>query len=275
MLATGICWAALIAATVSSPVGTSLAPERTSVVVVSEDIGSPVERARPSQDYRRAAQADADGRWAEARPLYRRAADQWAAENRRHPSRTMDLAVAKAEREAARSEELAVRTRQGGFAGRIPEDLREVFRRRQAFEDARLLRDKLMATRAALGSLPGGLYARTRARLREAVDPDAPPARNAEVQLWLCATEAVGGNGGAARLARAAVPDAARADPANALALAACDAALREDEAALRALESYVLRLPPPRPNDLLQDLSLWNDWDHLRGTRRFESLFW
>ncbi len=275
MLASGICWAALIAAA-SAPAGaTTLTPGRTAVIVVAEDVGAPVERAFPSDDYRRAAEADADGRWADARPLYRRAADQWAAEARRHPSPTLDLAVAKAEREAARSEELAVRTRQSSFGGRIPENLREVFRRRQAFEDGRLLRDKLMAARAALGSLPAELYARTRARLRDAVDPEGPPARNAEVQLWLCATEAVGGDGAAARLARADVPEAARADPANAVALAACDAALREDEAALRALEGYVLRLPMPRPHDLLHDLSLSNDWDHLRETRRFESLFW
>ncbi len=143
--------------------------------------------------------------------------------------------------------------RNAGFGGHIPENLREALRRRQAFEDGRLLRDKLMATRAALGRLPAELFARTRARLRQAIDPDAPPARNAEVQLWLCATEAVGADGGAARLARAAVPEAARADVANAVALAACDAALRDDEGALRALESYVLRLPLPRPANLLR----------------------
>lgn len=272
MLATGICWAALIAA--AGP-PTVLAPGRTTVVVVAEDVGSPVERAVPNEDYRRAAQADADERWDTARPLYRRAAEAWAAEARRHPSRVLDLAVAKAEHEATRSEELAVRTRNAGFGGRIPENLREVFRRRQALEDGRLLRDKLMATRAALGRLPPGLYAGARDRLRRAIDPDAAPARNAEVQLWLCATEAAGGDPQAARLARAAAPEAARADASNAVALAACDAALREDEPALRALESYVLRLPLPRPADLLRDLSLSNDWDHLRGQRRFESLFW
>jgi hypothetical protein len=270
VLATGLCWAALIVAE-----AVPLLPGRTAVVVVPEDIGTPVERAVPNEDYRRAAQADAAGRWEEARPLYRRAADAWAAEGRRHPSPALDLAVAKAEREAMRSEELAVRTRNASFGGRIPENLREVFRRRQALEDGRLLRDKLMATRAALGRLPAELYARARDHLRDAVDPDAAPARNAEVQLWLCATEAVGGQASAARLARAAVPEAARADAANAVALAACDAALHEDEAALRALEGYVLRLPLPRPADLLRDLSLWNDWDRLRASRRFQSLFW
>lgn len=273
MLATGICWAALILAEANG--ATALVPGRTTVVVIPEDVGSPVERALPNEDYRRAAQADADERWDDARPLYRRAAEAWAAEARRHPSPALDLAVAKADHEATRSEELAVRTRNASFDGHIPENLREVFRRRQALEDGRLLRDKLMAARAALGRLPAGLYAGARDRLRQALDPEAAPARNAEIQLWLCATEAVGGDGRAARLARATVPEAARADAANAVALAACDAALREDEAALRALESYVLRLPLPRPADLLRDLSLSNDWDHLRGQRRFESLFW
>jgi len=270
VLATAICWAALIAGA-----ATALAPGRTTVVVVPEDVGAPVERAVPNEDYQRAAQADAAERWDEARPLYRRAAEAWAAEARRHPAPALDLAIAKADHEATRSEELAVRSRNASFGGRIPENLREVFRRRQALEDGRLLRDKLMATRAALGRLPPELYAGARDRLRQALDPEAAPARNAEIQLWLCATEAVGGDARAARLARAAVPEAARADAANAVALAACDAALREDEAALRALESYVLRLPLPRPADLLRELSLSNDWDHLRGRRRFESLFW
>ncbi len=270
MLPTVSCWATLVwAAAVPVPSG------RTTVVVVAEDTGAPVERAFPNEWYRRAAEADADQRWEEAHPLYRRAAEDWAARARRQPSPTLELAVAKAEHEAARSEELAVRARNASVGGRIPDHLRDVFRRRQAFEDGRLLRDKLMATRAALGRLPAGLYAQARARLREAVDPEAAPARNAQVQLWRCATEAVGGDAAAARLARAAVPEAARADPSNAVPLAACAAALHEDEPALRTLEGYVLRLPPPRPADLLRDLSLYNDWDRLRGTRRFESLFW
>lgn len=253
----------------------TLAPGRTTVVVVREDVGAPLERAFPNQLYQRAAQADAAARWDDARVLYRRAAENWAARARRQPSPALDLAVAKAEREATRSEELAVRARNAAFGGRIPENLRDVFRRRQAFEDGRLLRDKVMATRAALGQLPPELFARARDRLRDAIDPEAPPARNAEVQLWLCALEAAGGDPAAARLARAAVPESARADTANAVALAGCAAALHEDEAALRALEGYVLRLPLPRPADLLRDLSLWNDWDRLRGSRRFESLFW
>src|SRR2546423_7465319 len=44
-------------------------PGRTAVVVVPEDVGAPVERAFPSDDYRRAAQADAELRWDEARLL--------------------------------------------------------------------------------------------------------------------------------------------------------------------------------------------------------------
>jgi hypothetical protein len=269
VLALGLCCAALTWAGATPP-----AAGRTTVVVVVEDVGAPLERISPNAPYRRAAEADAEARWDEARTLYRRAAEEWAAQARSHPSPALDLAVAKAEHEATRSEELAVRDRSASFGGHIPESLRDMFRRRQAFEDGRLLRDKLMATRAALGRLSPELYARTLARLRDALDPDGPPARNAEVNLWLCAAQAVGGDPAAARLSRAAVPDAARADSANAVPLAACAAALREDETALRILETYVLRQPLPRPTDQLLDLSLANDWDHLRGTRRFQSLF-
>jgi len=268
--------AGLLAADAGTPAaGAALPRGRITTIVVTEDVGSPLERAHPNELYQRAAQADADGRWEDAHALYRRAADEWTAQAVSRPSPGLDLAVAKAEREAVRSEELAVRAKNASFGSRIPEPLREPFRRRQATEEGRLLREKLMATRAALGRLSPALFARARARLREAIDPDGPPARNAQVQLWLCATEAVGGDPAAARLARAAVPDAARAESGNALPLAACDAALHEDEAALRVLENFVLRLPPPRPAEQLRDLSLANDWDRLRGTRRFESLFW
>jgi len=268
--------AGLLAADAGTPAaGAALPRGRITTIVVTEDVGSPLERAHPNELYQRAAQADADGRWEDAHALYRRAADEWTAQAVSRPSPGLDLAVAKAEREAMRSEELAVRAKNASFGSRIPEPLREPFRRRQATEEGRLLREKLMATRAALGRLSPALFARARARLSEAIDPDGPPARNAQVQLWLCATEAVGGDPAAARLARAAVPDAARAESGNALPLAACDAALHEDEAALRVLENFVLRLPPPRPAEQLRDLSLANDWDRLRGTRRFESLFW
>ena len=268
--------AALLATDAGTPAATAALPRgRMTTVVLAEDVGAPIERAVPNDLYQRAAQADADGRWEDARALYRRAADEWTAQAVRAPSPKLDLAVAKAEREAGRSEELAIRAKNAGFGSRIPEPLREPFRRRQASEEGRLLREKMMATRAALGRLSPALFARARARLREAIDPDAPPARNAQLQLWLCATEAGGGDAAAARLARAAVPEAARVESANAVPLAACDAALHEDEAALRALETFVLRLPAPRPAEQLRDLSLANDWDRLRGTRRFESLFW
>ena len=90
----------------------------------------------------------------------------------------------------------------------------------------------------------------------------------------LCATYAIGGDAAAARLARAHVPSAARTDPANAVARAACAAALGETEAALAALESFVLRPLFPRSDIALRDVYLANDWDHLRGDPRFESLF-
>ena len=90
----------------------------------------------------------------------------------------------------------------------------------------------------------------------------------------LCATYAVGGDTEAARRARAHVTTAQREDPANKVALAACAAALGENEAALDALESYVLRPLVPRPDTVLREIYLGNDWDHLRGAPRFESLF-
>ena len=90
----------------------------------------------------------------------------------------------------------------------------------------------------------------------------------------LCATYAIGGDAAAARLARAHVASAARTDPANAVARAACAAALGETDAARAALESFVLRPLFPRSDLALRDVYLANDWDHLRGDPRFESLF-
>jgi hypothetical protein len=124
--------------------------------------------------------------------------------------------------------------------------------------------------------LPADLYARTRARLETARDAAAQgrDGPDAEVALQLCAPYAVGGDRAAARAARAQVSAAQRADPATALPRAACAAALGETDAALAALESYVLRPPVPRPDSVLRDVYLSNDWDHLRGNPRFESLF-
>jgi len=266
--------------------GTGLVPAppgRTITVIATDDVGAPLERAFPSATYAHAAAADAELRWDDARLLYRQAADDWTASARTRPSRALENAIAKAEHEAGLSQALAGYQRLGPPSlERLPAEARRAFLQRRALEVGRMLRAKLMATRAVLGRAPPELYARTRARLEEVRDTAAPihAAQNlneggdAETELLLCATYAIGGDAAAARLARAHVSSAARADPANAVARAACAAALGETDAALAALESFVLRPPIPRSDIALRDVYLANDWDHLRGDPRFESLF-
>lgn len=251
-------------------------PGRTTTVVATDDVGAPLERAFPSATYARAAAADAELRWDDARLLYRQAADAWTASARTRPSRALENAIAKAEHEASVSQALAGFERLGTPSlERLPVEARRAFLHRRALDVGRSLRAKLMATRAALGQAPPELYGRTRARLEEARAAAATPdGSDAETALLLCATYAVGGDAAAARLARAHVPSAARADPANALPRAACAAALGETDAALSALESFVLRPLIPRGEAALRDVYLANDWDHLRGDPRFESLF-
>jgi hypothetical protein len=258
-------------------------PGRTITVVATEDLGAPLERAFPSATYARAAAADAQLRWDDARLLYRQAADDWTATAHTRPSRALESAIAKAEHEASLSQALAGYERlDPPSVERLPVEARRAFLRRRALEVGRMLRAKLMATRAALGRAPPELYARARARLEEARDAiasthdahEAPDGSDAEPELLLCATYAIGGETAAARLARAHVPSAARTDPANAVARAACAAALGETDAALAALESFVLRPLIPRSDIALRDVYLANDWDHLRGDDRFESLF-
>jgi hypothetical protein len=96
------------------------------------------------------------------------------------------------------------------------------------------------------------------------------------VRLLLCATRAAAGDRSGARLELAHVPRASREDPAHAVALAACQAALGYDDEALGSLAVAVLRLGPS--TRLLpaqtRDLRQANDWDVLRGDPRFERLF-
>ena len=255
----------------------SAPPGRTVTVIATDDVGAPLERAFPSALYARAAAADAELRWDDAGLLYRQAADDWTTSARTRPSRALEDAIAKAEHEAGASQTLAGYERLGTPPlDRLPVEARRAFLRRRALEVGRLLRAKVTATRAALGRAPPELYARARARLEEARDdaPQVADAGDAETELLLCATYAVGGDSAAARLARAHVPSAARADPANALARGACAAALGETDATLAALESFVLRPLIPRAEATLRDIYLANDWDHLRGDPRFESLF-
>jgi len=261
-----------------------LPPGRTTDVTVTVDVGAPLERAVASKAYAQAAAADGEQRWSDATALYREAASEWAAAARVQPSRALELAAAKAERERQRSQLLAARAlaaqRMSGGSNRYA---REPYTRRSdALDEGRLLRAKMMTARAVMERVPAGLYARTRDRLREALRAGAGtkpnPARmggEAEIHLLLCATYAAGGDVEAARLARAHVTEAERADPANTVALAVCAAALGETRAAIAELEIVALHPGPGRSDRFqLRDLYLANDWDRLRGDPKFESLF-
>jgi len=257
-----------------------LQPGRTASVVVTVEVGAPLERAVPGRAYGQAVLADSEQRWADAASLYREASSEWTAAARLNPSRALELAGAKAERERQRSQMLASRIR-SAVAGRNGRD--PAAQRAESLEEARLLRAKLLATRAYLGRVPPALFAKTRDRLQDALraseSPDAgeaaSPIGDAEINLALCSTFAAGGEIEAARLARARVTAADRADHTNRLGMAACAAGLGETRAALAELEILVLH-PGPSRNDRFQlrDLYLSNDWDRLRGDPRFESLF-
>ncbi len=255
-----------------------LQPGRTTAVTVTVDVGAPLERAVTSKFYAQAATADAEQRWADAAALYREAVTEWTTAIRLQPSRALELAAAKAERERQRSQLLASRARSTGTTGRFTRD--PFARRADALDEARHLRAKLMVARAVLERVPAALYARTRDRLREALRAGTGAAGtrmsgDAEIHLLLCSTYAAGGEIEAARLARAHVTEAERADPMNNLALAACAAALGETRGALAELEIVALHPGPGRTDRFaLRDIYLSNDWDRLRGDPKFESLF-
>ena len=189
----------------------------------------------------------------------------------------LELAIAKAERERQRSQRLAIYARSA--AQRALQ--RGAVRRDQALDEGRLLRGKLMAAARGVGRrVPCPLRPHARsaggcpAWPRNAGDPEdreaapAAPAEGrarpaaphaAEIELLLCAVRAIGGEPEAARLARAHVTAAERANPANTLALAVCAAALDERDAALpnaRALR-FTPRRRPPRPGYPARRLSM------------------
>ena len=252
-----------------------LGPSRTTAVTVSVEVGAPLERAVAGKFYAQAAAADGEQRWADAAALYREAIAEWTTAARLQPSRALDLAVAKAERERQRSQVLASRARVAPRVGRDP-----FTRRADALDEGRQLRAKMLAARAVLERVPPALYARTRDRLREALRAGEGGAAarmggDAEIHLLLCSTYAAGGEIEAARLARAHVTEAERADPANTIPLAACAAGLGETRAALAELEILALHPGPGRTDRFaLRELYLNNDWDRLRGDPRFETLF-
>jgi hypothetical protein len=279
----------LVAAPASGGGGTgavAVAPGGTITVEAALDVGAPVERAVRGRAYALAVAKDGQERWTEAAVLYQQAVAEWTAALRARPSPALERAVQKADRERQRSQMLA-----GLERARARNDA--TVSRMGPLDEARLYRTKLMVVRAFTGTVPAALYARARNAFEEAlrsgngnvaaagtiiVGPVGAPPRpgtQAEINLLLCATHAAAGDPAAARLARARVPDAERADPANALAMAVCAAALGEHEQALGRLEVFVLR-PPPHHADayVLRDLYVANDWDRMRGSPRFESLF-
>lgn len=278
----GVWWApALFASLLAADAPAApLQPGRFTTVVVTADVGAPVERAVPGKFYAQAAAADAEQRWADAAALYREAVNEWTAAERLQPSRALELAMTKAERERQRSQMLASRVR--ATAGTVNRFARDPFSRRaDAVDEARLLRGKLLTARAVLERVPPALYARTRDRLREALRAGGSAGSaariggDAEIQLLLCSTYAAGGEIEAARLARAHVTEAERADPVNSMALAACAAGLGETRAAVAELEVLALHPGPGRADRFtLRDIYLYNDWDRLRGDPKFESLF-
>jgi len=275
----------LLIATVAAadrPSSLPLQPGRTTAVTVTIDVGAPIERAVASKFYAQAAAADGEQRWADAATLYHQAVGEWTAAARVQSSRALELAAAKAERERQRSQLLASRAAgMAGMTGISNRFIRDPFTRRaDALDEARQLRAKLMAARAVLERVPPALYARTRDRLREALRAGAGgiAARlggDAEIHLLMCSTYAAAGEIEAARLARAHVTEAERADPSNVVRLAECAAALGETRAAIAELEIVALHPGPGRTDRFaLRDLYLANDWDRLRGDPKFESLF-
>jgi hypothetical protein len=281
----GILIGSLLAA---DPSSVTLQPGRTNAVVVAADVGAPIERSVPGKFYAQAAAADGEQRWADAAALYREAVNEWTSAGRLQPSRALELAAMKAERERQRSQLLASRVRLTkvdeqarvvtGISSRFGRD--PFSRRADALDEARLLRAKLLTVRAVLERAPPALYAHARDRLREALHAGAGGAASrmggdGEIHLLLCSTYAAGGEIEAARLERAHLTEAERADPVNAVPLAECAAALGESRTAIAELEVLALHPGPGRIDRFaLRDVYLYNDWDRLRGDPRFESLF-
>ena len=197
------------------------------------------------------------------------------------PSRALELAAAKAERERQRSQLLASRARvHRPASGRFTRD--PFTRRADALDEGRQLRAKLMTARAVLERVPAALYARTRDRLREAAArgrgrrrPRAWAATPRSTCL-LCATYAAGGEIEAARLARAHVTEAERADPDQHRRAGRLRRRPGRDARARSPSWRSWRCTPGPGRTDrfALRDLYLANDWDRLRGDPKFESLF-
>jgi hypothetical protein len=259
------------AATGAGAISVTAPARQTITIEAGPPVGDPVERAVPGRAYPLAVAKDREERWSEAAALYQQAAIEWTAELRLRPSPVIERAVHKAERERQRSQMLA------SLQPPVGQRSAAIANRSLALERARLYRTKLMVVRAYTGAVPTGLYARARHGFGEALQTiEGSPPSQVEIRLLLCATRAAGGEPLAARLELAQVPRAQRQEPAHALPLAICHAALGNLAEAQRLLESVVLRLTAEHRVDAssLRELYLANDWDRLRGGRRFEALF-
>lgn len=268
--------------------GILLPPGRTTTVVVQDAVGQPLERqgdflaAAPS--YRRAIASDRDQRWVEAVGLYQQALIEVGAAAQLAPPQQLDQVAFKIELERRRSRALAEDAAAESNAARRPPGSATPPVRLLPMERARLLRQKLMAVRATVGSTPAALRASALAALTRVLqeaerdggarDPAAPSA--AEARMLMCATLAAAGDREAARAELARVRPDDRIDPARALPLAACQAALGWRDDALGSLAVAVARLGPssrflPGPSREIQSA---NDWDTLRTDPRFARLF-
>jgi hypothetical protein len=277
----------------------AIVPGRTTILRIEPDVGQPWERdpevvARvPS--LRRALEMDRDQRWAEAVALYQQATSEIALAVRFASPSLWERAAFKIDLERRRSRALA-QTMGSGHADepmrvgpRVPSASLSSLPT-GAMDRGRLLRLKLMAIRSATGTVPAGLVSATVGALLQALHKapsrGARPSEaaglprgdddSAEIRLLLCATRAVAGDRPGARLELAHVPLADRTDPARALALAVCQAALGYRDDALASLAVAVYRLgPSPRflPGQT-RELESSNDWDPLRADPRFERLF-
>ena len=194
-----------------------LRPGRTTAITVTADVGAPLERAVPSKFYAQAATADAEQRWADAAALYREAVAEWTATGRTQPSRALELAIAKAERERQRSQAAGVaRAHAPPAASRATHSRAGPTRSTRGASCARSCWSRARCRARATGAVPA--RARSPARRPARRRGPAPPRAmggDAEIHLLLCSTYATGGDIEAARLARAHVTEADRADPAN------------------------------------------------------------
>lgn len=265
--------------------------------------------------YGRAIALDREQRWSEAAALYQQALTEVASTIKVEPSPLWERATFKIDTERRRSQVLAHDSAASNARGADRRPMAAPWPTRGAgggarlslVERGRLLRLKMMSVRAATGAVPtelfraaihafngaigaarvGSVTATTQgaspprlASVRHGSETVSPPRESRggdpEVRLLLCAARAAGGDRAGARLELAHVAERDRSDPARALALAACQGALRQDDQALASLAVAVYRLGPSSrflPGQT-RELQSSNDWDVLRADARFDLLF-